>query len=397
MAKFLPFVDDTNNFENDLERFLATVVPQQGNRTVFLGDSITLRSSDLANGYLGKDAWPTWACLLSGSKIRYAYNAGVAGNTTAQMLARVDTDVIAENPAVCTILGGTNDVGTGVPLATTQANLQAIVAKLRANRIRPVIATLTPRSDLNTGLRTQLHQLNAWITWYAGQEAIPLLDFYSQVVDPATETWKSGLNADAIHPNEAGAQVLGQYAATVLAPLYAPWTPNIAKLKTDPTNLLANGLFLNPTSGVAESWTKGNSGGTQTWTVDSTDTAIVGNWQVITVTAAATYSQILQQFNPGPATAEVGDVLAFTGRFKTTGLTGGSALVRVNFLNGAAPANIGMVKDISLAGNGIFYLEGVVPAGTTRIDTYLTIGGGATGAAQVAQLALRNLTKLGLA
>src|SRR5688572_29214196 len=39
-----------------------------------------------------------------------AINAGVSGNETGQMLARFDADVLAHDPAVLVLLGGTNDI-----------------------------------------------------------------------------------------------------------------------------------------------------------------------------------------------------------------------------------------------------------------------------------------------
>ena len=60
-----------------------------------------------------------WAHLLSNSRIRYGRNAGVSGNTLAQMRARVQSDIIAPGDVdVCVVMGGTNDSGGGVAVSS---------------------------------------------------------------------------------------------------------------------------------------------------------------------------------------------------------------------------------------------------------------------------------------
>lgn len=84
---------------------------------ICFGDSITEGNGPIP-GYFAL------ASVLSGQQLRLVRNAGIGGNTTAQMLARVQADVVAYAPAYCIVLGGTND--SSVAVSVTQANLTAI-------------------------------------------------------------------------------------------------------------------------------------------------------------------------------------------------------------------------------------------------------------------------------
>jgi len=59
-------------------------------------------------------------------------NAGVFGNTIEQMLARLNTDVIAQNPTVVIVEGGINDVHNGTDLTTFTTTANAIIANTQA-------------------------------------------------------------------------------------------------------------------------------------------------------------------------------------------------------------------------------------------------------------------------
>src|SRR4051812_9442138 len=82
-----------------------------GNRTVFLGDSITAFGNAYETGASNTFGWgwTAQATFLSKGRIFQVNNAGVPGNTMAQMLARFQKDVAAYSPEKVVIAGGTND------------------------------------------------------------------------------------------------------------------------------------------------------------------------------------------------------------------------------------------------------------------------------------------------
>ena len=72
---------------------------------------------------------PAWPPRLDGldANLRLVNNAGKPGDRTAGMLSRLDRDVFPYSPNVLFVLGGTNDLGTGVSEATAIANLKALM------------------------------------------------------------------------------------------------------------------------------------------------------------------------------------------------------------------------------------------------------------------------------
>ena len=109
---------------------------------VVIGDSITASNSDnTAN--LHADSWATHLVLNSGGKLRMVRNSGIGGQTSAQMLARFATDVVAylPNGGWCGILAGTNDTD-GV--TDTYANIEAMILLAKAARIKPFLGSVPP-------------------------------------------------------------------------------------------------------------------------------------------------------------------------------------------------------------------------------------------------------------
>jgi lysophospholipase L1-like esterase len=264
-----------------------------GNRFVFLGDSTTVGSDDPVNQARG-DSWPVYASILSGQKIRYVRNAGLFGDTTTQMLARFDTAVTPYAPNVVTIMGGTNDTGTGVPLATFQSNITAMVAKTRAIGAVPVLCTILPNSSGSPTNRRQLVvQFNAWIRRYAATQGLLCLDFYNLIADPTNGNFLSAYNNDGTHPNAAGYAAMGSYANTTLSPILQPVAPLICQDDVDENNLTYKGC-LGGYSGSALPTTFVDNIGGVTGSVLSytTDAAVTGQMLTITNTASSGNRQI---------------------------------------------------------------------------------------------------------
>jgi lysophospholipase L1-like esterase len=154
---------------------------------VFLGDSITQLCP-----------WDTY--------VPGAINAGVSGNETGQMLARFDADVLAHEPSVLVMLGGTNDI-RHLDSADT-ANLFAIVARAKAADIRVIVATLPP-AELNLGaypeVELQLFEvLNDKIVKGSTENGYDVVDYHKAMSLPG-DNINTTLYADRwLHPNEAG-------------------------------------------------------------------------------------------------------------------------------------------------------------------------------------------------
>lgn len=90
-----------------------------------------------SRGYL------THALTILGQRLRVGTNFGIGGQTTVQMYARLADVLASPNPYVH-VFGGVNDVGQGVPVATTKAKLKAIYSELIAAGKIVTTATLIP-------------------------------------------------------------------------------------------------------------------------------------------------------------------------------------------------------------------------------------------------------------
>jgi len=154
--------------------------------------------------------WWNWFASYSGHCLNLVHNAGVNGNTSTQMLARIDDDVIAHNPGWVFIGGPANDAPTGITTATTIANYTAIYEALRG-RAKIVQLTMPPRTENDTtGEKTAYGEVNAWLvdapTIFPHVETV---DIAGLVADPSTGGPLADTLFDTVHYTEATANKIG--------------------------------------------------------------------------------------------------------------------------------------------------------------------------------------------
>lgn len=109
--------------------------PQQnslpaGSTVIALGDSLTY-----GYGASLDAAYPAVLANLSQWKV---INAGVNGDTSADVLARVD-DITAQNPDLVLLGVGGNDVLRRIPSETTRANINTTIETLQSENIEVVL------------------------------------------------------------------------------------------------------------------------------------------------------------------------------------------------------------------------------------------------------------------
>lgn len=356
-----------------------------GNRAIIIGDSIA-SGNDTQVSYQNSGSWFSDACAKSGQRLRYLRNAGVGGDTSTEMLARFAADVTAYHPDIVVIAPVTpNDVSQAIPVATSKANIQAMVAAAVADGSRVILATSTPNDTEAT--KNALVSLNQWLVGYANSIGVPVFDIYSPVVDTADGTYESSYTSDGIHPIDAGYRAIGTAVAAAL-PADLRAVPFLTVAKADPANLITNGVFVNDANadGVADSWSQS---GTFSAKSLSTLTGGFGNWQ--SVTSNGTTAYLFQSIASGWA---VGDVLAFGAKIEKDATV--SSSVQIQCTGGAYNPRIvsSVTAELTDAWNG--YIEFPVPASTTAIEVRL-IANVAAGEVKFGQVTLRNLTTLGIA
>ncbi len=185
---------------------------------VLFGDSITAANAEAPTdkGYFN------WLNVMLGQRWDVLYNAGVGGNSTAQMLARIQTDVIDKNGQWVFVMGGVNDIAAGTSAATILANLTSIVTTLHAAGMQVIISTLTPSSAFDTAAEgTVYYTVNAGIItmattypWLIVTDAGPQ---YLDTSQPTLAVPYAGYTVDGVHPNALGASTLAAKMYTDLA------------------------------------------------------------------------------------------------------------------------------------------------------------------------------------
>ena len=166
--------------------------------------------------------WFFYANSQLGLPFQIVGNAGVAGETTASMLLRIDRDVLAHEPDVCFVLAGVNDISGGVPAATIISNLQSIYQQLAAKLITVVALTITPygsgHASYNTANVQTMLAVNKWIRQYcAATPGMICVDTFAALVNPAgSGAAASGVLYDNLHPAPKGALAMGTAVKNVL-------------------------------------------------------------------------------------------------------------------------------------------------------------------------------------
>ena len=154
---------------------------------------------------------------------------GVCGETTQDMRLRFQKDVLDHRPQVAIILGGTNDLGLGISLATMMENLKFFYEQLQTHGILPVAVTvpslrddigqddvfekgqslrgITPVVERAIALREILNQS---IKDLSRERHIPVVDWFAETCEPKTQVLTSKYSNDGLHLTTAGYRKLAE-------------------------------------------------------------------------------------------------------------------------------------------------------------------------------------------
>lgn len=140
-------------------------------------------------------------------------NAGIGGNNTVDLLARIDKDCLQHRPQLTILMAGTNDMNSRkyIPLAEYEKNMQSMIDAIARINSKIVLMNLLPAYEpyLMTrhkpefyapeGHSGRLAQMNALIKKIAERNRISLLDLHHvfQTVG------NIGLDASSLIQNEA--------------------------------------------------------------------------------------------------------------------------------------------------------------------------------------------------
>ena len=142
-------------------------------------------------------------------------NLGHSGDTTAEMLARFDRDVLPFSPRVLIIMGGVNDFRAGIYGAESVRNLAALREKCKAHGITPIFLTATPIRPAMMTARMTIQTPPS--DWWAHRDYINnwvMQQEYSIDVSTVLSDEEGQLEADyttdGLHPDLAGKKYIGE-------------------------------------------------------------------------------------------------------------------------------------------------------------------------------------------
>jgi acyl-CoA thioesterase-1 len=176
-------------------------------RLVCFGDSLTA-------GY-GTDPGQSYPDYLQADldAMGYKYrviNEGISGNTTKDGVERLDS-IIALKPAIVVVEFGGNDGLRGLRIEDSRANLDRIIATLKASGAKVVLAGITLPPDYGSDY---IEQFNATYTLLAKKYQVPMLPFLLKGVFGVDGM----MQADMTHATAKGNKLVAKNILQLLVP-----------------------------------------------------------------------------------------------------------------------------------------------------------------------------------
>jgi len=176
---------------------------------VVLGDSIS------AEYGLPRDTG--WVALLR-SKLPQEHfdysvaNSSISGDTTSGGLARLPAALNRIKPNIVIVELGANDALRGVPLATTEANLRAIIEKSQAANAKVLLVGMYVPPNYGPDYSQKFHGVYEQLS---KEKHVPLVPFLLAGIENNPEMFQ----ADQIHPTPQAQPLLLNNVWPVLRPL----------------------------------------------------------------------------------------------------------------------------------------------------------------------------------
>lgn len=308
-----------------------------GSRVVYAGDSITIESDSTTspNFYRLASGYVSWAQAASSDRLYVMHNGGVGGNSSAQLLARYTTDVIAYAPHVVVLEIGTNDVGgvtsnPGIISGPCISNIAAMIAANQAIGAKTILLKILPRGSVASPLSA--NQITCWETvnnWIATQAAadVVVIDCESQVGNmDAIHSIKTGFTiSDNLHPCLSAAKPIGEAVGAAINGFVSSGSILFTDVN-DARNLCPNPFLTGNSSGIATGYSSQISlgGGAATYSKVARNDGF-GEWQQIalsgTYTGNSNFTQLQRTFSLAGALNN-GDVFEYVGEFQVGALVG---------------------------------------------------------------------------
>lgn len=172
-----------------------------GSVVLALGDSLTAGA-----GVTPSEAWPDLLAARTGWVV---INAGVSGDTSAGALLRLPSLLEENAPVLVLVTLGGNDMLRHIPQQETVANLEKILALVKARGAKPVLLA-TPQPSIAGAVLRNLSAADFYAVVAEAQQ-VPLIE--DAIADVLSDPQ---LKADPLHPNAAGHALLSGKIAEAL-------------------------------------------------------------------------------------------------------------------------------------------------------------------------------------
>jgi len=298
-----------------------------GRKVVFLGDSHTegIGTSNPVQAFARRSLHLAGTYNFSVAK---SVNAGIGGNTSTQMLARIDP-LLTDDVGLLVLEAGANDSKVaGFTPAQFAANMDEMVQRARAKGIPVVMVGVPPKeatvtSD-NTRFMANIDIYNSWMRFYCQTNGIPFADIYPELADPGTYMLKPSLaNTEVQHINSFGHEIIAQHVAKQMREAIVVST--VPERSQRAINLVTNGFMAGDGStggftGLPPGWTRISPTG-PSFTIESDTSGQLpgGRWMAINMPSGTTTASV--QASVG-VSAKAGDVLAISGVILIEDLSG---------------------------------------------------------------------------
>lgn len=192
--RFLVVVWATLFFLSFLGPTPVFAVKSSNSKIVMLGDSITLGGA--------------WNKLL---QKRDVINQGVKSDTTRGFVNRLDR-VYEQRPKVSFIMGGINDIASGIQVRSIYKNYTVLIKKLKSQDIIPVIqSTLYTRNQKHN---IKVEKLNKMLLRYSKKHKIEFIDLNKKM--SKNKVLLTKYTSDGLHLSRRAYDVWGKELQRVI-------------------------------------------------------------------------------------------------------------------------------------------------------------------------------------
>ena len=379
---------------------LAKIRSYGRTRVGFIGDSITAGNSAFsANLGLPKelqDSPALYAVAQGDGAWQLVVTAGIGGQRSDQIAARIANDVLSQGVDICVIVSCYwNNIGQGRTLQKTHEDLVYMVETCLAAGVLPVLCTPTPdgASTKTTSRLTKIAHMRRLVGHVGRSYSIPVVDLHRPIADPVTGSIRATFSSTAndVHPNSAGRAAIGAVLGKAITSLIGgkEFGGDMTVCSGAGDELFAGfGFFaLDANSdGVSDGWQGPAVGQRFVWSraVHST----FGYVQRCVTTGSTSNTVITRQLSG----LSPGSIIEVSGRLGKSG-SSQAQLAIITSGGNFRVTWLGTAPDVSVE-NGAFFSRFRVPPGVTMATVHLLVGSG-TGSVEFANISARDLSAFG--